>query len=144
MWKQGDFVGAIRRIDAQTIRRGELAEHSRRRDQDTEEDLGQRNRKLAIQGAGSKAIKGLSGGLAEGSAEQRDKLSRDLTPKDERPGDACHAEAADIFRDAACSWGAGDPDQAKKDLIEATRLHTPGAPGIPAATISFDNSSGTH
>ena len=61
LWQKGDITGLVSRVEAQRVAKLENAKKGSGRARDEVEEQGKRTRKLTMQGAKTKAIKGLVG-----------------------------------------------------------------------------------
>ena len=85
-----------------------------------EEAEGRAAKQKTVAGAVSKAMKGLVGGVAEGTVAEREQWTADLIPRSQVAGTPC--TTPDEERDAReCAWGAGDVRLAKAEMRQANR-----------------------
>ena len=96
---------------------------------DDDDERGKRARKMAAANAVSKAVKGLVGGVAMGSAETRERWASKLIPRSTVVGSPC--TTAPEQNDAKkCAWGAGDARKAQAEMRQAGSRGD-GPPNIP-------------
>ena len=131
LWEQGRFDELILSVAGQqqleTSARTSAELHG-------EEQRGAKARQQAAAGAKSKAVKGLVGGLATASPEQRATWTAEMIPRSDRTEGPC-ATPAEHEAARACAWGGGDFAQARKEMQTAGR-RPDSPPGIPWAKLA--------
>ena len=136
MWEQGCFDDLVAHVAGQQVeaeRRGRGGEAGR--ETETEEKKGRKARQLTAANAVGKVLKGLVGGVAAGSPEERAQWTADLVPRSETTGDGPCSREAELIAAQECAWGGGDVNLAKREMSEAGRR--PGEhPSIPWAKIA--------
>ena len=130
LWERGHFDDLVLRVC------GQQAETNRRQDRHmdgphgaSEEAKGKRANRLTAANAVSKAVKGLVGGVATGSTEEREEWTIDLIPRSTVPNGPC-ASASELDASRACSWGSGDVRQARQEMRRAGK-RSYGPPKMP-------------
>ena len=132
LWEEGQFDELIRSVVGQQQSEDQARATPAR--QNGEERRGARAKQQAAAGAKSKAVKGLVGGLAAASPEQRQRWTEEMIPRCQRAsGPRATAEEANEAR--ACAWGGGDLRAARKDM-QAAGKQPDGPPGIPWAKLA--------
>ena len=115
LWEDGRFDELVWRVLGQQAETTRKSSSAAKVDQD-EEKLGKRARVTTAAGAAGKALKGLVGGLAAGTAEERARWTASLIPRSALAAGPCTSHAA-----AACAfaWGGRDLRQAKLNMRQA-------------------------
>lgn len=104
---------------------------SRRPDVDDDTRRGRTARQQTAAGATIKAVKGLVGGVASGTPEEREAWAADLIPRSGLPTVPCtHPSEANAAKE--CAWGGGDVREARIEMRAAAR-RTDNRSGIPTA-----------
>ena len=108
---------------------------------------GKRARKLCMAGAASKALKSLSGGMADGPAEVRDVWARRLIPQDMRKENAQTRRTIRPMEDEMLKvkkngWGEGDEKAARVAMEEANRQQSPKTVGLPTVRMNPNTAPG--
>ena len=130
MWEQGSFDDLTRRVAGQQLEANRRDGRKRaERHAGSEERKGRAARRAAAAGAVGKAVKGLVGGVATGSAAERARWTADLIPRSAINGSPC-TRPEEATEAGTCAWGAGDVDRARREMKEAGR-RPGGPPGIP-------------
>lgn len=137
-WEHGHFDELARTVLGQQIEARRRREHSGSLSRivevgDEEERHGRRARLATAQGAVSKAVKGLVGGVASADPAVRAEWTAEYIP---RCADGRGPTPSDAEREAAraCSWGRGDVAVSRREMRQATRSPE-GLPGIPWARL---------
>ena len=132
LWEQGLFDELIQHVVAQQLE--ENRQGPARTELQGDEHKGAKARQQTAAGAKSKAVKGLVGGIATGSPEQRASWTTELIPRSETSaGPFARPDEHDAAKQ--CAWGQGDLREAKKEMQTAGR-RPDSPPGIPWAKLS--------
>ncbi len=109
----------------------------------SEERRGQRARQKTAAGAVSKAMKGLVGGVAPGTAEERSQWTSDLIPRSTVVAGPC-TSPEECAAAAECAWGAGDVRVARTEMRNAGQQlgGNPSIPWVRLAPLSAPGPSG--
>ena len=133
LWEQGRFDELVTEVAAQQLEDARVNRGAMHRN-DTEERRGKRARQQAAAGAKSKAVKGLVGGVATSTPEEREQWTADLIPRSvAEHGPLTTEQEKEAARE--CAWGQGEYRQARKEMREAGKK--PGShAGIPWARLA--------
>jgi len=142
LWEDGRFQELLDRLRGQ---QSEAARMSRSGGAgvDAEERLGGSTRKKAREGAVSKAFKGLVGGVQNGTESERRSWTKELIPQAEA-GHATLTTDTERQESAACSWGCGNDEEAKRAMRQAGRSagSPPKLPWVRLPPLSAPGPSG--
>ena len=105
-----------------------------------------KGRRACIQaavGSRSKAMKGLVGGVAHGSPEERARWTESLIPRSE-DASLCHPSSEDHALSQTMAWGGGNFQRAKAAMCEVGRERTSmaGIPYVKLAPLSAPGPTG--
>ena len=89
-----------------------------------EERLAIQTRKKIAAGAICKAFKGLTGGVAEGTADERERWTLQQIPRSDLGTEACTTQEDNKVA-GRLAWGGGDTKKASKALREAAAINAP-------------------
>ena len=103
-------------------------------DKVTDEAKGRRACIQAAVGSRSKAMKGLVGGVAHGSPEERARWTESLIPRSE-DASLCHPSSEDHALSQTMAWGGGNFQRAKAAMREVGRERT-GSASIPYVKLA--------
>jgi hypothetical protein len=88
-------------------------------------------------------MQGLVGGVAIGSAAEREQWTVDLIPRSQAGGTPCTGPEEDT-ESRACAWGCGDVRQARAEMRQAgkTPSRAPTIPWVRLARLTAPGPSG--
>ena len=123
LWERGEKDDLVQHVACQQVCSDVPSTPSRPEDRTSEDDderLCKRAREQTAIGTRSKAMKGLVGGVANGSAEEKRQWTESLIPRSSDVTIA-HQDHAEIAAARMQAWGKGDANAAKAAMREVGR-----------------------
>lgn len=121
-----ELIGRVAGQQAEMLRALDRPQTNERSD----DQLGRATRKQSAAAAGGKAVKGLAGGVASGSAAERERWTVDLILRGSGIASSLYTTAIEKSQAGEHAWGEGDTLQARGDMREAGRV-AGGPPRMP-------------
>ena len=135
LWDEERFEELARRVQGQQTSASRRPEQARGGGQvDTDEGRGRRARVRTALNQGSKAMKGLVGGVASADAATREMWAKSLIPRSAK-GDGALTSSEERRQSVALAWGEGNFRQAMAAMKESQRQNN-GLASLPQVRLA--------
>ena len=135
MWERGEIDELVRTIAGQQAV-GAVVKATKKSgsDLDDEERRGKQARVQCAVGSRSKAMKGLVGGVANGSSDEKQRWAESLIPRSDEPIHACPG-ITERTAAAGHAWGKGSRREAKAAMKDVNKQRT-GLASLPHVRLA--------